>query len=45
VVAFREAGGLVTGAVGEANYLESGSICWGNEIMHRELLGLLRGVA
>jgi myo-inositol-1(or 4)-monophosphatase len=41
----REAGGFVTGADGEANYLETGSICCGNEAMHRELLGLLRGVA
>jgi myo-inositol-1(or 4)-monophosphatase len=39
----REAGGFVTGADGEANFLETGSICCGNEIMHRELLGLLRG--
>jgi len=35
----------VTGADGEANFLETGAICCGNEIMHRELLGLLRGVA
>ena len=41
----REAGGFVTGADGEANFLETGSICCGNEIMHRELLALLRGVA
>jgi myo-inositol-1(or 4)-monophosphatase len=41
----REAGGFVTGADGEANYLETGSICRGNDTMHRELLGLLRGVA
>src|SRR5271163_4100416 len=41
----REAGGFVTGADGEANYLETGSICCGNEPMHRDLLGLLRGVA
>jgi myo-inositol-1(or 4)-monophosphatase len=41
----REAGGFVTGADGEPNYLETGSICCGNEAMHRELLGLLRGVA
>ena len=34
-----------TGADGEANFLETGSICCGNEIMHRELLALLRGVA
>jgi myo-inositol-1(or 4)-monophosphatase len=41
----REAGGFVTGADGEANFLETGSICCGNEVMHRELLGVLRGVA
>ena len=41
----REAGGFVTGADGEANFLETGSICCGNEIMHRELLALLRAVA
>ena len=41
----REAGGFVTGADGEPNYLETGSICCGNETMHRELLGLLRGVS
>jgi myo-inositol-1(or 4)-monophosphatase len=41
----REAGGFVTGADGEANYLETGSICCGNEAMHRELLGLLRAAA
>jgi myo-inositol-1(or 4)-monophosphatase len=41
----REAGGFVTGADGEVNFLETGSICCGNEIMHRELLALLRGIA
>ncbi len=41
----REAGGFVSDADGEANYLETGSICCGNEAMHRELLGLLRSVA
>ena len=45
VLLVREAGGFVTGADGEANFLETGSICCGNEIMHRELLGILRGVA
>jgi myo-inositol-1(or 4)-monophosphatase len=37
----REAGGFVTGADGEENFLETGSICCGNDIMHRQLLGLL----
>ena len=38
----REAGGYVTDADGEAGFLETGSICGGNETMHRELLALLR---
>ena len=37
----REAGGFVSGCDGEANYLETGSICAGNETMQRELLRLL----
>jgi myo-inositol-1(or 4)-monophosphatase len=37
----REAGGFVSGADGEENFLETGSICCGNETMHRQLLGLL----
>jgi myo-inositol-1(or 4)-monophosphatase len=41
----REAGGFVTGADGEDDFLVTGSICCGNETMHRELLGLLRSVA
>ena len=41
----REAGGFVSGCDGEANFLETGSICCGNETMHREMLGLLRGAA
>jgi len=39
----REAGGYITDADGEAGFLETGSICCGNETMHRELLALLRG--
>src|ERR1700734_2506804 len=38
----REAGGFVTGADGEANFLKTGSIFCGNETMHRELMALLR---
>ncbi len=38
----REAGGFVTGADGEENFLETGTICAGNEAMHREMLALLR---
>jgi myo-inositol-1(or 4)-monophosphatase len=41
----REAGGYVSGADGEANLLETGSICCGNETMQRELLALLRSAA
>jgi myo-inositol-1(or 4)-monophosphatase len=37
----REAGGYVSGADNEENFLETGSICCGNEIMHRQLLALL----
>ncbi len=38
----REAGGYVSDADGEADFLQTGSICCGNETMHRELLALLR---
>ncbi len=38
----REAGGFVSDADGEPNFLETGSICAGNETMHRNLLALLR---
>jgi myo-inositol-1(or 4)-monophosphatase len=41
----REAGGFSSGADGEENFLETGSICAGNEIMHRELLGLLKAAS
>ena len=41
----REAGGFITDADGGPNYLETGSICCGNEIMHRELLALLKSAA
>ena len=37
----REAGGYVTDADGEENFLETGSICCGNETIHRQLLALL----
>ena len=40
----RESGGFMTSADGEADYLETGTVCAGNEFMHRELLGLLKGV-
>jgi len=38
----REAGGFVTDADGEPDILKTGSIACGNEIMHRELLAMLR---
>jgi myo-inositol-1(or 4)-monophosphatase len=41
----REAGGFASGADGEENFLETGSICAGNEIMHRELLALLKAAS
>jgi myo-inositol-1(or 4)-monophosphatase len=37
----REAGGFVSGADGEEDFLETGSICCGNDVMHRQLLALL----
>ncbi len=37
----REAGGYVTGCDGEENFLETGSICCGNEFIHKQLLELL----
>src|SRR5271169_612662 len=42
VLLIREAGGFVSGADGEENFLETGSVCTGNELMHRELLALLK---
>jgi myo-inositol-1(or 4)-monophosphatase len=41
-ILIREAGGFVSGVDGEENFLETGSICAGNEIMHREMLALLK---
>jgi myo-inositol-1(or 4)-monophosphatase len=38
----REAGGFVSGVDGEENFLETGSICAGNEVMHRQMLALLK---
>src|SRR5579862_1145760 len=40
----REAGGFISGADGEDNFLETGTICAGNEVMHREMLALLKAV-
>jgi myo-inositol-1(or 4)-monophosphatase len=41
----REAGGFVTDADGGPDFLRTRSICGGNEIMHRELLALLKNAA
>ena len=38
----REAGGYVSGCDGEENFLETGSICCGNETIYRQLLDLLK---
>jgi myo-inositol-1(or 4)-monophosphatase len=38
----REAGGFVSDADGTPDFLKTGSVCAGNETMHRELLALLR---
>ena len=42
IILVREAGGFVSDGEGGEDMLESGSICVGNEIMHRNLLALLR---
>ena len=44
-ILIREAGGFVTDADGDPDFLKTGSICGGNEIMHRELLALLKNAA
>ena len=41
----REAGGFVTDADGGPDFLRTRSICGGNEIMHRDLLALLKSAA
>ena len=41
----RLGGGFFLGGSATSGYNLPGSICCGNEAMHRELLGLLRGVA
>ena len=38
----REAGGFVTDADGGPDFLATGSICGGNEIMRRDLVALLK---
>jgi myo-inositol-1(or 4)-monophosphatase len=42
IVLVREAGGFVTDADGGSDMMASGTICCGNEFIHRRLLDLLR---
>ena len=42
VLLIREAGGYVSGADGEPDPLATGTICCGNEAIHRQLLAILR---
>jgi myo-inositol-1(or 4)-monophosphatase len=42
IVLVREAGGYVSDADGGSAMLENGSICAGNEMIHRDLLAILR---
>jgi len=37
----REAGGYVSDCEGKPDFLTTGSICGGNEVIHRQMLGLL----
>ena len=41
IILVREAGGYVTDADGKPDLLASGSVCAGNEDMHRQLLAAL----
>jgi myo-inositol-1(or 4)-monophosphatase len=42
IVLIREAGGFVTDAHGRSEMMSSGTVCCGNEFIHRRLLDLLR---
>jgi myo-inositol-1(or 4)-monophosphatase len=42
VILIREAGGFVSDADGGPDFLVTRSIACGNEVLHRELVGLLR---
>lgn len=42
IIIVKEAGGFVTDAEGGADMLAKGSVCAGNETVHRELLRLIR---
>ena len=44
LVLVREAGGFVTDAEGGAAMIDKGSVCAGNEMIHRDLLTILRAV-
>jgi myo-inositol-1(or 4)-monophosphatase len=44
IIVIREAGGFVTDADGGHDMLGKGSICAGNDVIHRNLLGLIRAV-
>jgi myo-inositol-1(or 4)-monophosphatase len=43
IIMVKEAGGFVTDADGGTAMLAKGSICAGNEIIHRDLLQLIHG--
>ena len=45
IILVREAGGFVTSADGGAEPLAARSVACGNEVLHRELIGLLRKAA
>lgn len=42
IVLVREAGGFVTDAAGGHDMLENGSVCAGNDTIHRQLLAILK---
>jgi myo-inositol-1(or 4)-monophosphatase len=42
IVLIREAGGFVSDADGGSKMMASGTVCCGNEFIHRRLLDLLR---
>jgi myo-inositol-1(or 4)-monophosphatase len=43
ILLVKEAGGYVTDADGGENMLDSGSICAGNEYIHKQMISLLKG--
>jgi myo-inositol-1(or 4)-monophosphatase len=42
IIIVKEAGGFVTDTEGGAEMLAKGSVCAGNEAIHRDLLNLIR---